>query len=48
MDSNVSQAILFELFRLEADLKDHARIEDKILVPKVKYMEKWILEHYRA
>ena len=47
VDSNVSQAVLFELFRLEADLRDHARIEDKILVPKVKYMEKWILEHYK-
>jgi regulator of cell morphogenesis and NO signaling len=46
VDSNLSQAVLFELFRLEADLRDHARMEDKILVPKVKYMEKWILDHY--
>jgi regulator of cell morphogenesis and NO signaling len=46
VDSNLSNAILFELFRLETDLKDHARIEDKVLVPKVKYMEKWILEHF--
>jgi regulator of cell morphogenesis and NO signaling len=48
VDSNLSQAILFELFRLEADLRDHARIEDKVLVPKVKYMEKWILEHFTS
>jgi regulator of cell morphogenesis and NO signaling len=48
VDSDLSQAILFELFRLEADLRDHARMEDKILVPKVKYMEKWILDHYSA
>jgi len=46
VDSNLSQAILFDLFRLETDLRDHARIEDKVLVPKVKYMEKWILDHF--
>ena len=34
------------MFRLETDLNDHARIEDKVLVPKVRYMEKWIEEHY--
>ena len=43
VDSNLSESILFELFRLENDLRDHARIEDKILVPKVRYMEKWLL-----
>jgi regulator of cell morphogenesis and NO signaling len=48
VDSNLSQAILFDLFRLETDLRDHARIEDKVLVPKVKFMEKWILDHYTA
>jgi regulator of cell morphogenesis and NO signaling len=36
--------ILFELFRLEADLNDHARIEDKVLVPKVRMMEKELLK----
>lgn len=30
---------LFELFQFERDLKDHARIEDKILVPKVIRIE---------
>jgi regulator of cell morphogenesis and NO signaling len=47
-DPRLCQAVLFELFRLETDLNDHARIEDKVLVPKVKYMEKWILEHFNA
>lgn len=32
-------SILRELFSLESDLKDHARIEDLILVPKVEAME---------
>lgn len=31
--------ILHEVFALENDLKDHARIEDMILVPKVEAME---------
>ena len=31
--------ILHEIFALENDLKDHARIEDMILVPKVEAME---------
>lgn len=46
VDPELSQSILSELFRLEADLRDHARIEDKILVPKVRYMEKWLLNNY--
>jgi len=48
VDSFLSQNVLFELFRLETDLRDHARIEDKILIPKVKYMEKWILDNYSS
>ncbi|MBN2482181.1 MAG: hemerythrin domain-containing protein [Bacteroidales bacterium] len=44
-DIHLCNTILIELFRLEADLNDHARIEDKVLVPKVKFMEKWIYEH---
>lgn len=44
-DTDLCNTILIELFRLESDLNDHARIEDKVLVPKVKYMEKWIYEH---
>jgi regulator of cell morphogenesis and NO signaling len=45
VDPVLSQSVLFELFRLESDLRDHARIEDKILVPKVRFMEKWLLEN---
>jgi len=44
----LTQSILFELFRLETDLRDHARIEDKILVPKVRFMEKWLLDNFSA
>lgn len=36
-------ALLIELFRLERDLTDHARIEDSVLVPKVQLIEKEIL-----
>ena len=39
----LSNAILFELFRLERDLGDHSRIEEKVLIPKVESMEKQIL-----
>ncbi len=45
VDPQLCHAILIELYRLENDLSDHARIEDKVLVPKVRYMEKWIIEH---
>ena len=38
------QKLLIELFRLEADLENHGRIEDKVLVPKVKLLEQKILE----
>jgi len=46
VDPKLSQSVLFELFRLEADLRDHARLEDKILVPKVRFMEKWLLDNF--
>lgn len=36
---NLCNKILVELFKLEADLNDHSRIEEKILVPKVVEME---------
>jgi regulator of cell morphogenesis and NO signaling len=32
-------SLMFDLFRLEKDLKDHTRIEEKILAPMVKKME---------
>lgn len=42
-DYSLSNTILIELFRLERDLSDHSRIEDKVLVPKVAGIEKKIL-----
>lgn len=42
-DTIICNNILIELFRLEKDLNNHARIEDKVLVPKVRKMEKEIL-----
>jgi len=34
--------LLHELFGLEKDINDHSRIEDKVLVPKIREMEKGI------
>lgn len=45
-DYTLSNSILFELFRLERDLNDHARIEEKVLVPKVEQLEKQIQEKW--
>jgi len=42
-NENIVYNILFELFELERDVKDHSLIEDKILVPRVKEIEKAIL-----
>ncbi len=36
----ICNTILSELFKLENDLKDHARIEEQVMIPKVKVMEK--------
>ncbi len=38
-NNSTSYKILLELFDLEKDLREHARIEDMILVPKVEAME---------
>jgi len=38
-DEPLCNAIIFELFRLEQDIKDHTRIEDNILRPVVQEME---------
>lgn len=38
-NDSISYRILMELFDLEKDLREHARIEDIILVPKVEAME---------
>lgn len=42
-DNNLVQKLLTELFRVEIDLNDHSRIEEKVLVPKVKLFEQHIL-----
>lgn len=39
-NSHLKNTILIELFRLEEDLNDHARIENNVLIPKVKSIEK--------
>jgi regulator of cell morphogenesis and NO signaling len=45
---SLSNKILTELFRLEKDLNAHARLEDKVLIPKVARMEQSLLEIYSA
>ncbi|MCG8412471.1 MAG: hemerythrin domain-containing protein [Bacteroidales bacterium] len=40
----ICQKLLIELFRLESDLQNHANIEEKVLIPKVKLLEKKILK----
>lgn len=39
-DEAICNAIIFELFRLEKDIRDHTRIEENILRPLVAEMEK--------
>lgn len=39
-DNNICNDFLITLFRFEKDIKDHARIEDKILIPQVVELEK--------
>ena len=43
-DYTLSNTLLIELFRLEQDLNDHARIEDKVLVPKVRHIENVLMK----
>jgi len=38
------QNLLIEIFRLESDLANHANIEDKVLIPKIKLLEKKLIE----
>ena len=39
-DNNICNDFLITLFRFEKDIKNHARIEDKILIPQVIELEK--------
>ncbi len=41
-DNNICNEFLRTLFRFEKDIKDHARIEDKILIPQVVELENTI------
>lgn len=38
------QKLLTELYTLEEDLEKHTRLEEKVLVPKVKHLEQLILD----
>jgi len=42
-DQNRGNAFLANLFLFEKDLKNHSRIEDHILIPKVKQLEKLLV-----
>ncbi len=42
-DSYLRNRVLIELFNLEQDLSDHARIENMVLVPKITNMETALL-----
>jgi regulator of cell morphogenesis and NO signaling len=44
-DQNRGNAFLANLFMFEKDLKNHSRIEDHILIPKVKQLEKLLISH---
>ena len=41
-DPRLCNKLLYELSILEKDISDHSRIEDKVLVPKIREMEKAI------
>lgn len=41
--TTLCQRLLTELFKFEEDLEDHSRIEEKVLVPKLKMLENIIL-----
>lgn len=43
VDQHTANRLLIEIFNLENDLKDHARLEENILVPKVRAMEEFLL-----
>jgi len=44
-EQNRGNAFLFNLFMFEKDLKNHSRIEDHILIPKVQQLEKELASH---
>lgn len=44
-DQNIGNTLLSNLFLFDRDLKNHSRIEDHILLPKVKQLEKELSDH---
>ena len=45
-NSDVCNTILAKLFRLEEDLNDHSKIENKVMIPSAYEMEKEIMKLY--
>ncbi|MFC2150982.1 hemerythrin domain-containing protein [Bacteroidota bacterium] len=45
-NSELCNKLLYALFNLEQDLNDHSRIEEKVLVPKIREMEKIITKRF--
>jgi len=43
-DDNKCNTLLTTLYNFEDDLRDHSRIEDKIMVPKVLLIEKLLFQ----
>ncbi|MDA3880106.1 MAG: hypothetical protein PF436_06950 [Prolixibacteraceae bacterium] len=41
---DILENLLIELFRLEDDLEDHSRIEEKVLLAKIIHLEQTILK----
>lgn len=44
ISNNDCRKLLIELFRLESDLENHSRIEEKVLIPKVTLIEREVLQ----
>ncbi len=44
LGKEICQKLLIELFRLEEDLENHSRIEENVLVPRVKILEQKLLQ----
>jgi regulator of cell morphogenesis and NO signaling len=45
INSDITDKILIEIFRLEKDMEDHTRIEDTVLIPVAVKMEKELKQH---
>lgn len=45
-DARLCNKLIHQLFILEQDLNDHSRIENKVLVPKIREMEKIIQQNF--